>query len=150
MKKLSMMMALSIVACTGGETMALTKRMNVERDKPADAGGFYTIRRDCHAKPAQVEILDAPKHGSLSFQERDWTISHGPGVIDRCIGRITRATVGTYTPNKGFVGSDSYRLRAAYPQSSGESAVREWDVDVTIREPAAKKNPTDGGWIAPR
>jgi len=145
MRKLTTVMALAILACTGGETAALTKRVNVERDKPTAVGGYYTIRRDCYTKPAQVEILDAPKHGTLSFQERDWTVNPGPGVVDRCLGRVARATVGTYTPSKGFVGSDSYRVRATYTNDTTE-----YEVNVTIREPEVKKNPAEGGWVAPR
>jgi hypothetical protein len=129
----------------GGEATALSRRIFVERDKPATAGAYYTIRRDCYTKAAQVAVVEAPKHGSLTFKEGDWTITPGIGVVDRCLGRTARAFVGTYVPAKGFTGPDTYRLRATYA-----SDALDYDVEVVVREPRATKDPAAGGWTAPR
>lgn len=144
MKRRAVALAGLIGLCFGGEAAALTRRMVVERDKPKDVGSFYTIRRDCFTKPATVAVLEPPKHGVLTFKEADWTLGPGVGVVDRCIGRTGRGLVATYTPAKGYVGSDTYRVRATYVSDSTD-----YDVDVQVRDPQPKKDPTAGGWSAP-
>jgi hypothetical protein len=145
MKKRALALAGILVVSAGTSATALSRRILVEKDKPVAAGNFSSVRRDCFTKPAQVQVLEAPKHGSLVFKEADATVGPGIGIIDRCIGRTSRATVGTYHPAKGYTGSDSYRIRASYVSDS-----LEYEVNVTVREPQAKKDPSADGWAAPR
>src|SRR5215218_15151 len=145
MDKRAVLLAGVLAVSFVGEATAIPKRIFAERDKSTVSGSYYTVRRDCFTKPARVEVVEAPTHGSLTFKEGDWTLGPGIGVVDRCLGRIVRATVGTYAPAKGFTGSDRYRVRATYTSES-----LDYEIEVTMREPQAKKDPAAGGWTAPR
>jgi hypothetical protein len=91
-----------------------TRHVTTDRNTSIVVGNYYSIRRDCSTRPAVVEIVQKPAKGQLSLREDEHTVTRGPGVGFDCLGQKGKASIVTYTPNKGFVGRDMFRLNVAY------------------------------------
>jgi hypothetical protein len=75
---------------------------------------FHSFRVNCQGVPnealaqrATVVSPQRPEHGTL-------TIGAGQAPVQRCQGRPGLATIVTYTPERNFIGYDSFILNIAY------------------------------------
>jgi hypothetical protein len=111
-----------------------TRHVTTDRDTEIVVGNYYSIRRDCSTRPAVVEIVQKPAKGQLSLREDDHTVTRGPGVAADCLGQKGKASIVTYTPNKGFVGHDMFRLNVAYTKRTDS-----FTGTVAVRQPRRAK-----------
>jgi hypothetical protein len=111
-----------------------TRHVTTDRDTSIVVGNYYSIRRDCSTKPALVEIVQMPSKGQLLLREDEHTLKRGPGVGGDCLGQKGRASIVTYTPSKGFVGRDMFRLNVAYTKRTDS-----FTGTVAVRQPRKTK-----------
>jgi hypothetical protein len=125
---------LALALATPASALDRTRHVTTDRDTSIVVGNYYSIRRDCSTKPAIVEIVQRPAKGQLLLREDDHMVMSGPGVGFDCLGQKGRASIVTYTPNKGFVGRDMFRLNVAYTKRTDS-----FTGTVAVRQPGKAK-----------
>jgi len=91
------------------------------------------VNNGCLMKPATIAITQQPAHGRLDMRAGSQQIKGGVGIIDRCIGKTGPATMVSYVPQAGFVGTDELRYTVTFPSVSGTPQTRDFHARVLVR-----------------
>lgn len=113
--------ALSLPALVLRPSAALARDDTVARLTPVNTPTvfyFHSFVVNCQGVPnthlgrrATVVVPEHPAHGTISIRE-------GEAPVQHCQGRIGHATIVTYTPERNFVGLDTFRLSVVYELKS--------------------------------
>jgi len=114
--------AAAVLAVPIGPAFAQQQQLSAFRLTPVNTPAvFYFQSRviDCQgvsgdpwrpyqmALPATVVVPEHPAHGTVTARE-------GMAPVARCQGRLGPATIVIYTPQPGYAGFDTFKLRVLY------------------------------------
>lgn len=86
-----------------------TFRETVPANKTSVVGAHATYGPLCEGGTIpQMKVTQAPKNGSVSFQQVTSKLSEKAG---RCAGKTVKGTLVVYKPKRGFRGEDVFRVR---------------------------------------
>ena len=106
------------------------KNITVASGERTRLGVAYSLNPDCSAKAVpEVRVREAPKHGNVESL-RELAFPNGKGEYKKCSSTKVPATVGYYTPEKGFVGKDRVVVRTSYKNGVVDEGV----INITVVE----------------
>ncbi|WP_245441898.1 hypothetical protein [Rhizobium phaseoli] len=106
------------------------KNITVASGERTRLGAAFSLNPDCSAKAVpEVRIREAPKHGKVESL-RELTFPNSKGEYKKCTSTKVPATVGYYTPDKGFVGKDRVVVRTSYKNGVVDEGV----INITVVE----------------
>ena len=86
---------------------------------------YIAWRDDCSAIPVSVEVIDPPTHG-----QRGTIQSASAGSTGRCTGRSVPGREIVYTADRGYEGTDTFRVRVSFGSDGPAPIVDRWTVTV--------------------
>ncbi len=113
-------------------TAAKAETISVPAGESSAMIDFTNLDDNCQSigKP-KGKVTSEPKHGKVSFQWMSITLDEDYGT---CKGKHAKALRVIYTPDRGYKGSDSFKVGAtmpAYDDGSGSRYVSEsFDLSV--------------------
>ncbi|MBY5391031.1 hypothetical protein [Rhizobium leguminosarum] len=106
------------------------KNITVASGERTKLGAAFSLNPDCTAKAVpEVRIREAPKHGKVESL-RELAFPNSKGEYKKCASTKVIATVGYYTPDKGFVGKDRVVVRTSYRNGVVDEGV----INITVVE----------------
>ena len=92
---------------------------------------YIAWRDDCSAIPVSVEVIDPPTHGQLRVRgQRGMIQSASAGSTGRCTGRSVPGREIVYTADRGYEGTDTFRVRVSFGSDGPAPIVDRWTVTV--------------------
>lgn len=109
--------------------------------QPTAMTHYYTWFPDCRSSSGAVRVITKPRYGRLSHTLVDRAIEASRVVgIDRCYGRPIKALLVTYTPNRGFVGTDSFALDLTFRRLRETIRLTSESIDGAISRAAIQRS----------
>ncbi len=127
----SFMVATALAAMLSGcQTSGSSFTETAVSGAPRKIVHVYSIGQDCNARGIpRVSAAESPRHGRLVFREGDNFPSAAPGSpLAVCNSTQVPGVTVTYIPERGYSGSDSFVLRAVFP--NGRENNRRYDLHV--------------------
>ncbi|WP_246798311.1 hypothetical protein [Rhizobium leguminosarum] len=123
--------ALASCTTTGADGLSRhQKNITVASGERTKLGAAFSLNPDCTAKAVpEVRIREAPKHGKVESL-RELAFPNSKGEYKKCASTKVIATVGYYTPDKGFVGKDRVVVRTSYKNGVVDEGV----INITVVE----------------
>lgn len=115
-----LILVLMALAITMTPALSETIRRDVRANTKSGVGVHVTFNRSTCVTMAlpDFKITSMPENGKVSFEKGQLKMDERAG---NCAGRTTKGTVIYYTPNKGFRGTDTFKLSFQMPVYDGGS-----------------------------
>lgn len=127
-------LAAVILACglmLPAATEAARRSASVNDGAATSLNIYIAWRDDCSAIPVSVEVVDPPANGKLRVRGQRGTIqSASSGSAGSCAGRSVPGKEIVYTADRGYEGSDTFRVRVSFGSDGPAPIVDRWTVTV--------------------
>ena len=125
---------LAVLAAASFALPAAAESLTIPANRPSHITFWYTYTEDCFfgSKP-KFKVTTEPQHGTVSAR---WQAYQMGKDTRNCKGKPVKGMLVTYTPNKGYHGSDLVKfslIGSGVHPGAGYSLSRGFRYDLTVK-----------------